>query len=352
MSLHPTLPVPEDDGFVPRGAAHLDVPDKGAARDFFFFLLPHATMLGFTAAIEPLRVANQLAGRALYRWFTVTVDGAPSRCSNRLSITPDMALSRVPPRAFVFACGGVQPQDITDRRIIDGLRRHAVHGGGVGGICSGAFALARAGVLSGRTFTLHWENQPAFSETFPDLTPSSRLFEIDRGLMTCGGGHAATDMMLSVIEQDYGTDLALIVADMCLHRRGADEISHQRSPDSAALGSRSPQLIRAVAVMREQFEDVLTMEQVAERAGISKRQLERLFRQHTGQTPMRFYTELRLARAFALINETDLSVAEIAAATGFAAPHFARRFRARFGSSPHSYRKGWHERGPNRDTGQ
>jgi len=212
----------------------------------------------------------------------------------------------------------------------------------VGGICTGAFALARAGVLEGRRFTLHWENQPAFIERFIGLEPTGALYEIDRELITCGGGSAATDMMLHLIERDHGADLASVVADMCLHFRASTHEAPQRSGFSHALNSRNPHLIAAMRAMNETIEAPLEIADLAEQVGISRRQLERLFTGHVGTTPAQFYMDLRIARAHALLNETDLSVAEIAAATGFnSASQMGARFRKRYGMSPRAYRKSW-----------
>jgi len=207
---------------------------------------------------------------------------------------------------------------------------------------AGRVSKTQAGILKGRDFTLHWENQPAFAETFMGLVPTGQLYESDRGLLTCGGGSAATDMMLEIIERDHGADLALIVADMCLHYRSGDRMAPQRSAYSAALGGRNPRLITAIDFMSAHIEDPVEIEDIAGHVGLSRRQLERLFKRYVGSTPAQFYIELRVARAHALLNDTNLTVAEIAAATGFvASSQLSQRFRKRYGKSPRAYRRGW-----------
>ena len=328
--------------FVSKGAASLPVAHAGPPADFHFLLLPRLTLLAFSAALEPLRIANQVSGRQLYRWYLMTEDGAPVCCSCGVMLTPDSALRDVPPKARAFVCAGVEPAHSVSDRVAAWVSRQRAFGGRVGGICTGAFALARAGLLRNRRFTLHWENQPAFAERYPGLVPSGRLFEDDNGLLTCGGGSAATDMMLSLIEADHGTDLAAIVADMCIHRRSSSPDTAQRSAHSRALSSRNPHLLAAIQYMSETLETPADSDQVAARAGISRRQLERLFQRYVGQSPAQFYLGLRVSRAHALLNETSLSVAEIAAATGFASSsQLAGRFRRRYGLSPGAYRKSW-----------
>ena len=328
--------------FVPRGAARFTVTYDGPPRDVYFLLLPKLTLLAFTSAVEPLRVANQVAGRALYRWFVMTQDGGPVSCSCGVHITPDSGPVDVPRDALAFVCAGIEPASTVSRGATQWIRRQRAFGARIGGICTGAFTLAQAGALEGRRFTLHWENQPAFVERFHGLEPTGALYEIDGPLVTCGGGSAATDMMLDLIERDHGPDLATIVADMCLHVRSNFQDRRQKSAFSFALSSRNAHLISAMHAMNDNLEAPLPIDAVAGRAGISRRQLERLFTAHVGATPAQFYMDLRITRAHALLNETDLAVAEIAAATGFnSTSQMATRFRRRFGMSPRAYRKSW-----------
>lgn len=328
--------------FVPRGAASFRVAYDGPPRDYYFLLLPKLTLLAFTSALEPLRVANQVAGKELYRWYVMTCDDRPVNCSCGVNITPDTALRDVPRDAAAFVCAGIEPLETLSRRAVTWISRQRAFGCTVGGICTGAFALARAGLLDGRRFTLHWENQPAFVETFPELVPSESLYERDGGLLTCGGGSAATDMMLEIIEADHGSELATIVADMCLHTRSDDRGVSQRSARAAVIGSRNSRLIAAIDYMSAHIEEPVEIAGLARHVGLSRRQLERLFRRYIGVTPAQFYLDLRVTRAHALLNETNMSVAEIAAATGFASSsQLSLRFRKRFAKSPSAYRRGW-----------
>lgn len=328
--------------FIAKGAASYQVDYNGPPKDFYFLLLPNLTMLAFSAAVEPLRVVNQVSGKALYRWFVMSEDGAPVRCSNGIVLTPDSGLENVPKTALAFICSGTEPTDSISPRVLQWISRQHAFGCKVGGICTGAFALARAGMLTGRRFTLHWENQPAFVEHFIGLEPSTNLYENDAGLMTCGGGNAATDMMLDMIETDHGKDLANVVADMCIHARSNNREVPQKSPLSVVLGSRNRHLISALQLMNENLENPLEMAEIAEAANISRRQLERLFKRYVSVTPAQFYLDLRVSRAHALLNETALSIAEIAAATGFnSTSQLALRFRKRYGQPPGAFRKSW-----------
>ncbi|MEB8386314.1 GlxA family transcriptional regulator [Rhodobacteraceae bacterium KMM 6894] len=328
--------------FIPKGSASFSLPKVTAPRAFDFVLLPKLTMLALSAAIEPLRVANQISQQELYRWYTMTRDGGPIRCSNNLSLVPDGPVVGPPKGARVFICAGIEPAETLDSQLVTWCARQAAHGVSVGAICTGAFTLAKAGLLAGRRFTLHWENQPAFMERFPDLVPSPNLYEVDGDLMTAAGGSASTDLMLSVIEDDFGSEFAQVVSDMCLHGRSHSDHAPQKTSRSAVMGSRNRHLIAGMRLMQENLEDPLTVDDLADQIGISKRQLERSFAKHTGLSPRRYYTDLRLARAYALLSETDLPIAEIAAATGFGGSSaFARAFRVKFDTAPGAFRKRW-----------
>ncbi|MVO17447.1 GlxA family transcriptional regulator [Parasedimentitalea huanghaiensis] len=333
----------QTDSFVQKGAAaKLAIPFSGAPKDFYFLLLPKATMLPVAAAIEPLRIANQVTNTELYRWYTMSEDGTPVTCSNGMTVTPDLALEQLQQDAEVFVCSGVEPQHAAGEPTINWLRREHRFGRRLGGICTGAFALAQAGLLRGQEFTLHWENQPGFSEMFPDLHPSPNIYEISSSLVTCGGGNAATDMMLNLIQERHGKKLAIIVADMCLHVRSGGQMAPQKSNYAVAIGSRNQRLLTALQLMQEAIEDPLSIIELCDQLDISRRQLERLFSRYLDQSPMQVYSDMRLSHAYGLMNETSMSVTEIALASGFnSATHFSRLFKRKFGASPHFFRKGW-----------
>jgi transcriptional regulator GlxA family with amidase domain len=146
-----------------------------------FLLIPGFALMSYAAAVEPLRAANQLAGRKLYRWWHATPADAAAGASNGATIIPDFSLgSDARSVDMMFVCAGGNPAAFTDRRTFAWLRKLASHGVIIGGISGGAFILARAGLLSGRRCTVHWEHAPAFQEAFPDIELTQSLFEWDR----------------------------------------------------------------------------------------------------------------------------------------------------------------------------
>ncbi|MCU9848987.1 GlxA family transcriptional regulator [Defluviimonas sp. WL0024] len=320
---------------VPRGAAYYPVPNGAPTRHYAFLLLSDFTLLAFSAAIDAFRIANQLSQKPLYRWTVLSEDGAPVRSSCGVSIGVDGGLTPLSRETTLFVCSGNLNGRQASSSTLAFVNRHHRFGGAVGGLCTGAVTLARAGLLVGRAFTLHWENQPGFSELFPDLLPTPRKFEIDGRVLTCGGGAAATDLALAIIAQDHGREFATIVSDMCLRRADVGPDQSQRTSLGAVLHTRNPRLISIVRLMVENFEAPLSMEDLAGEAGYTRRHLERLFQLCLGESPGQFYRNLRLDHARSLLTDTDMTLFEIAAACGFESKaYFAKAFKQRFGCPP------------------
>lgn len=327
--------LPEREPLVPPGAAYFPVPSPGATRKYAFVLVPGFTLLAFSSAVEPLRIANQLSQHPLYQWRVLSETGAPVASSSGIAVAADGPLEALDRDTRLFVCAGNLPAKAAAPAIVAAVARHSRFGGTVGGICTGAVALARAGLLAGRRFTLHWENQPGFAEAFPDLTPTESRFEIDGRMMTCGGGAASTDMILSVIAQDHGAEFAAMVSEMCLRTVMAGVEPVQRSSLAVLMRSRNPALIAVVKLMTDHLEDTLSLEELAAAAGCSRRHIERLFKTVLGETPGEFYRGLRLDRGRNLLSTTDLTLLEVATACGFGSvSHFSKCFKARFGTVP------------------
>ena len=308
---------------------------------YFFLLLDRFTMISFAAAIEPLRLANRLSGRTLYEWRLIGEGGAEATCSNGARVVLDGGLAETQRGDTVLVCGGVDVAGAATRGVLAWLRREARRGTRIGALCTGAWVLARAGLLDGRRATIHWENQDGFAEAFPDVTLIRGVFVEDGGRLTAAGGTAAIDLMLRQIARDHGQDLASRVADQMIHTAIRSESDQQRLSIPTRIGARHPRLAQVLARMEANIEDPLSPARLARDAGLSPRQLERLFARYLGRSPRRHYMELRLERARNLLTQTEMSVIEVALACGFAsAAHFSKCYRARFGATPYGRRGG------------
>jgi len=304
-----------------------------------FVLIPSFSMIAFTSAVEPLRLANRASGRELYAWTLCSPDGAPVTASNGITLHTVGELDRAADTSAIVVCSGVDVHRFDDRHLLSWLRRAGRSGVDIGAVCTGSHILARAGLLDGYRCTIHWENLAAFAEDFPDIEVTTELFEIDRSRFTCSGGTGSIDMMLNVIAMQYGHELAAAVADQFMHERIRDQHDHQRMSLPARLGVRHPKLLAVIDQMEQNLEEPLGRGQLARDAGLSTRQLERLFRKYLNRSPARYYLELRLNKARLLLLQTNMSVIDVALACGFvSASHFSKCYRDFFGRTPRKER--------------
>ncbi len=305
-----------------------------------FFLVPDYSMMAFFSAVEPLRIANRCAGEPLFRWQTITGDGEPVAASNGMRLMPDSAMEDVHDLPTVLVCAAFDVEAHAGRRVLTWLNRLDATGTVLGGMDTGAFLLARAGLLHGHRVTMHWESLPAFREAFPDIETSDELYEMDERRFSCAGGAAAMDMMLDIIAQRHGAELALAVSEQLIHARIRSRRAHQRIALAARLGIHNRRLLRAVELMERNLEQPLPPAELADRCDISLRQLQRLFAEQLDTTPSAYYQRLRLERAQQLLQQTDMTVLGVGLACGFtSASSFSRAYRAHFDRPPREDRR-------------
>lgn len=307
--------------------------------DVCFLLMPCFPLMPYAAAVEPLRAANRLSGQVLYRWSLATVGGEPAETSSRMQVLVDMDIESIGRPDLILVCAGTGVEHYRHRRTFAVLRQLARQGCMVGGISGGPYVLARAGLLSGHLCTIHWEQSASFAEEFPNVRVGRTLFELDRNRLTCAGGVAALDLMLALIADHHGPKLAAAVSDSFLHTQMREADSPQRLSPRERFGVSDSRLLDLLVRMESNVEEPFTRQALAQQAGVSVRQLDRLFRKYMGCSPAAQYSRLRLQRARQMLQQTDLSVGEVAAGCGYGnASHFARCFRQQFGHAPHDER--------------
>lgn len=305
-----------------------------------FLLVPEFPVYALFLATEALRVANQYTGRALYSTHLFSVDGKPVTSGSGLSLAPEAAIADVAAFPTVLVCAGNQPTQHIGKPLLNWLRRLARHGARVGAIDTGTFTLAAAGLLDGYRATVHWEAMALFRELHPEVAITEQLYVIDRNRLTCAGGAAALDMMLHFIALRHGHSLAQLIASGFIHERIRSDSEQQRLSAQQGIGRFDPQLMRIVQEMEENLETPLSPAELAGRAGLSVRALERLVQRHFADSPMRYYLKIRLQTARNLLFYSDASIQEVATATGFSSPAlFTRTFRGHFGKSPREFRR-------------
>jgi len=310
-----------------------------APRSVGFLLLDDFTFISLASAIEPLRMANHLSGRELYRWCTLGKNAKPVRASAGLQITPDAKMDEAATLNTVIVCGGMSVEDSVSDEHVLWLQHQAYLGRRLGAICTGSWALGKAGLLEGHRCSVHWKCLAPMREAFPDADFTAHLFSIDRSHLTSSGGTAPMDMMLHLIRSEHGRELAAAISDMFMYERMRDDQDQQRIPLRHTLGENQPKLQAAVLLMEANLDTPLELKVLAFKAGISRRQLERLFHKYLDVSPSRYYLKLRLVRAQQLLKQTSSSVLKISALCGFgSAAHFAKSYRDYFGLTPRDER--------------
>ncbi|OOY08768.1 AraC family transcriptional regulator [Thioclava sediminum] len=308
-------------------------------RSVVFMLLDRFTMMAFASAIEPLRLANQVSGRTLYTWKLASETGEDVTCSNGTTFRTDIGLEELGRDTMVLVCGGIDVAEAVTKPLLNWLRREARRGAVIGGLCTGSYALARAGLLDGKRATIHWENVDAFAEDFPDIELTKGVFVIDGNRVTTAGGTASIDLMLRLIARDHGEELANTVADQLIHSSIRSDRDTQRLSIPTRIGVRHPKLAQVIGRMERNIEDPISPATLATEVGMSARQLERLFRRYLNRSPKRYYMELRLQKARNLLMQTEMSVINVAMACGFASPsHFSKCYRAHYQTTPYRER--------------
>lgn len=312
---------------------------ESAAREFVFLLVDRFSLIAFSAALEPLRLANRVSRREVYSWKLVSDGGEPVRCSNGTQVGVDQGLVDIDKDAMILVCSGVDVNRVATKNAMTWLRKQTRRGAGAGALCTGAWLLAKSGLLDNSRCTIHWENRESLREEFPELDITNHYFERDGARWTCAGGTSAADMMLHVINEDLGRETAAMVIDqlaMTPIRSGEDE---QRLSVPARMGVRHPKLTTVIQMMEENIEEPISPSELARLVGMSTRQLERLFRRYLNRSPKRYYMELRLQRARNLLLQTDMTVINVALACGFTSPsHFSKCYRNHFDRTPYRER--------------
>lgn len=299
-------------------------------------LFPGFQMLAYAFACEVLRVANACAGQALFSWQTRTVTGTPVAASDGTRLSGQQpGWSGAQGFDLVLLCAGPGPLRHLPMGLRAFLSRADAAGATLGGIDAGGLILARLGFMHGREAVLRAEAGPDVAEEFPDIALSDNLYAYDRQRLTTTGGVATGDAMLAWIARAQGPTLAAQTADALAHGRIRDAGERQRLARTA-----DPILERMQAIMAAHIEDPLPVARIASELGLSPKQLRLRCFKGLHATPTQIYLDLRMKRAAHLVQETGLSVLDIARATGFASPSaFTRSYHARFGMAPSNQRQ-------------
>jgi transcriptional regulator GlxA family with amidase domain len=304
-------------------------------------VFPDVQSLDVTGPTEVFSIAQRL-GHAPYEIELVASSAAPVRASSGLRLVPDRAVSacRGPIDTLVVAGGLGTAAARRDERLVAWLRDAAGRSRRVASVCTGAFLLAKAGLLDGRRATTHWDSCAALRRNHPEVTVEpDPIFVRDHGIYTSAGVTAGIDLALALVEEDAGRDAALEVARQLVvfvQRPGGQA---QFSAQLAHPPARRPALRELQAWLPEHLEEDLSVETLAERAFMSPRNFARAFRREVGVTPAAYVASLRVERARLELEAGDAAVEVVARRCGFGTVETMRRsFRRRLHTSPAEYR--------------
>jgi AraC family carnitine catabolism transcriptional activator len=300
-------------------------------RKVALLLLPEFSHFGLAAVTEPLFVANWLAQGSVFEWRTISDDGQPVRASNGREVSVDGDLALAEGCASLFVLASFDPaRTARSRARTRWLKRIARTGAELVGIENGSLALAEAGLLDQHPAAIHWDNLAGFQELFPKIRVAQSLFSFSNNRVTCAGAAAILDMMIAWIAHHADAQTSTEVARHLLLT--------MRRDDSAA--SQDAVVARARAIMQAHVDDPLACDEIAKQLGLSLRQLERRFKQQLGQTLHSEYMLVRVEKAHQYLQQTTLSVTEVAALTGFTSvEYFSKVYRRVFDVLPSKDRR-------------
>lgn len=300
-------------------------------------------LMAYAAIIEPFRAANMLSGRNLYSWTQFSVTGGPAQASSGASILADGHVGADVKLDTLFVIAGRDPAAFKESKTLAWLRKLARAGVRMAGVSSGAYVLAKAGLLEGYRCTIHWDQVPLFIEKFPTLRLENQIYIIDRKRLTCAGGTAGFDMSVDMIEREQGHELATQVGEWFVRTKPRDSEDTQRVSLRERYNVQNTRLLKVLAHMEETIESPVSVTVLSKIAQISPRQLERMFKTHLDASLGETYRRIRLNHADQLLRKTGMSITEVAIASGYnSSSRFSHAFKAHYGYSPRIYRRKRH----------
>ncbi|MGO4439016.1 GlxA family transcriptional regulator [Rhizobium sp. RAF56] len=308
--------------------------------DIDVLALPETTLILLAAVIEPLRAANRIAGRTIYRWRILTPEGEAVETASQLAVPADGAFRPEGDTAPLFVLASYNWRRSATSTLKMQLSRTARHRTMIAGIEAGTWLLAEASLLDNVSATTHWEDFEEFAAAYPQVRMVQERFVIDGKRITTGGSLPTIDLMLDIIRRRQGYSLAHEVTRLFIYQQAAFPAADRGLPSTTGLRIRDARVAHAVRLMEEHVEQPLLLARLARRVGVSARTLQALFQENLGVAPHVHYLALRLNAARRNVIETKVPFADIAAATGFnSSSAFARSYRAHFGESASDTRK-------------
>lgn len=309
-----------------------------------FILAKRFTLCAFANFVDVLRLAADEGDRSrpiLCNWTVLSDTMDPIASSSGISVHPKERLGD--PKAFnyIVVVGGLIEESEDFSPAYQGfLKEAAAAGVPLVGVCTGAFLLHRAGLLDGYRSCVSWFCHDAFKEQFDGLDPvTDQIFVVDRDRLTCAGGVSSAHLAAYLVDKHVGR----AQANKSLHIMIIDDAQNAEKPQPGIpleLKTQNPMVQRALHIMQQNIDTPISIQEIAQRMGKSKRQLERYFRVSLETSPQVAFLNIRLDFARHLIERNQKSIAQIAVDCGFCdSSHLSRMFRRRYGCTPQALRR-------------
>ncbi|MEC9343487.1 MAG: GlxA family transcriptional regulator [Pseudomonadota bacterium] len=299
-------------------------------------VLPGASLMTVAATLDPMRGCNRVLRRHAFDWRIVTTGGEPVTLSCGLPLAAHESLSDSLSGDLLLIVAGFNALRQVEGRALSTLGRLFARFRAVGGIESGPWIMARAGLLEGRAATTHWEDLEDFAAAFPDVGTRADRYVIDGNILTAGGASPAFDLMLHLIRARHGHRTAQEVASLFIYDDAHAPTDAQPLVSLGRLAVTEPRVAAAIRIMEQSVERPLATAAIARRVGVSVRMLENLFTAALGETPSAYFSRMRLQTARRLVVDTALPMQEIALRTGFSSLSAFSRAFARHAGVPGS----------------
>lgn len=296
----------------------------------------HSTFL----AVEPFRAANRVSGSTAFTTDFIAADPSspPESMNFAVPLTATLELQRKYDLVLLLTTYGID--EAAKPALFKWLRRQSAAGAHLSGIDTGALLLAEAGLLKGYTATCHWSAMASLRELCPDGQVVEQIYVIDRNRSTCAGQAATLDFSMALLKNIYGETLFHLVCNELIYANPRLPETHQRELVNGRSWGTNPILNRAQHIMQENIEFPLDLDKVAERCGVSLRELQYLFNRHLSSSPKKTYMAFRLQHAKELLRYSSMSIREVGLACGFTTPSaYYKAFTAVFQTGPAEYRR-------------
>ncbi|MBP0588172.1 GlxA family transcriptional regulator [Paraburkholderia sp. LEh10] len=320
----------------------------GATRpvQFGIVLLPNFTLTAFSGFVDLLRLASDdcdFSQPVRCAWTVVGETLLPVKASCGIQIQPWKTFDEAGTFDYLAVIGGLlhSGPGVSDATLRF-IRRAADASSTLVGICTGVFALSRAGVMDGHRVCVSWFHYWDYIARFPEvderLLVADRLFVVDRRRISCSGGRASVDVAAAILHRHIDSATVQKALRILL----VEDAQRANAPQPHPPGMKPvthPRIKRVVHLMEQHIGQPLSLVELAARVDMSVRQLQRLFKVQTGESPLAYARHLRLRTAAWLLTGSDRTVAAIAATCGFSdASHMGREFRKVYGVAPNAYR--------------